>query len=321
MAGHHQVVRRLRPANRRRRDSHESGITMNETFFSNGQVSTQSQTWKSSVAKEREQFERRKTMVKRIAPEQFQSCARPTGEPCEIVPRTYEEWMQHQSEVKQMEIEEMKRNIKIKQDLRKAGPDARTPFVSAFAAGSKFEDGRSAVLSQMSIWTAITGSLDHVRISWPKLDELRLHGDSRENGKTRCGRFLPPPCLPAQQHIAIEERALVKSNPLDQIGPLHQGGLGPVERLMANKSMDADPGFELEGAELIGESLMREVGCWLPPYVPEWSVHRQQLASTSDHFDFRMYGDVYEEEPGAWSWIADSIEESLYEVSTLASRG
>ena len=294
---------------------------MNETFFNNGQVTTQSQTWKSSVAKEKEQFERRKAMVKRIAPEQFQPCARPTGEPCEIFPRTCEEWMQHQSEMKQLEIEEMKRNIKIKQDLRNAEPDARAPFTSAFEAGNKFDDGRSAVLSQMSIWTAAIAPPENVRATWPKLDELRLHGDSRESGKTRCGRFLPPPCLPVQQHIAIEERTLVKSKPLDEIGPLHQDGLAPVERLMANKLVDEDPEFEREGAQLIGDGLMQDVGSWAPAYVPQWSVHQRHMANTSDYLDSTMmYGDMYGDEAECWGWTADIMEDTFYEVSSPLSR-
>lgn len=289
MAGDGQGRKTSKVISRHRRDSIDSSIQMNETFFEESQIYTQSQTWKSERAKDREQFERKKNLVKRIAPEQFRNPARPTRGPCEIVPHSYEEWVQHQSEIKQMEIEIMKRNISIKEQRINSGPDARKPLKSSFdPSNEKFQDGRAAVLSQPTVWSHLPElPIKHLIAPWPSQDELRFYGDNRENGRTRCGRFFPPPRLPGHEDIPIEERILLRSFALDEIGPLHSGGPRPSEIQQANHFLDNDDEFKETGLFLIGLSLMEEVGKWKPPFEPDWVCEQRETRATQGVIDFQ----------------------------------
>ena len=283
--------------------SQDSAIHLNEVFFRNTKVCTQPQTWKSSKMKEKEQFGRIKELVRYFAPEQFKNPSRPTYGPCAIVPRDYEEWVQYQSGIKMVQIEQMKMQIKIKEDLRNAGPDARLPVNSVFCTPDKFNDNRTAVLGQVSIWTKDLGSPGKSSAPWPEKDELRLYGDNRENGKTRCGRFLPPPRHPDQDHIPTEERKLKGAHPLDRIGALHEQGPPPVQLRLANSNMDKDGAFMAEGEMLIGRSLLREeLGEQRTPLRLKPTHDEDRMIATPSYTDASY--EATDESIASWTWAA-----------------
>jgi hypothetical protein len=264
--------------------STDSNAQVNQFFFDPIQpVFNASQTWKSEQAREREQFERKKNLIKHIAPEQFRDAAKPTNKPCEIVPRNYNEWVQHQADVKRMEIEEMNKTIKIKEDRKNAGSHARLPIKSAFGINGKQLKAKnlSTVLAQPTVFTPFYEATDiRPQAQWPCHAELHWDGDSRENcnAKTRCGRFLPALRDPRDENVMYSERRQLAQLPLDQTAITnHLYGFGPPPRVFieANMIMDKDPRFESAGQFYLGADLMQEIGEWKEPHIPDWLMEQK----------------------------------------------
>ena len=166
---------------------------------------SQSQTWKSDEAKQRDQFDRRKILLQHFAPEQFKPRAKPANEPANIVPQTY---LQYQIHKKELEAEEMLNKIAFL-EAKKARSNLE-PIRQAFN-GKVFKSGRSSVLSQLTIWSDnFEPTYEHPQIAWPDRDQLHEDGEKRENKftPTRCGRFLPALPLPRHRclHAAVSSR-------------------------------------------------------------------------------------------------------------------
>ena len=249
----------------------DSGLSVkvgNSVFFvtpSHPATLSQSQTWKSEEAKQRDQFDRAKILLQYFAPEQFKNRAKPANEPANIVPQTF---LQYQIHIKELEAEKMLNKIAMLEAKKK-----RTnlePVGTAFN-GKVFKSGRSSVLSQLTIWSNnFQPTKEHPQIAWPDHDQLREDGEKRENkfAPTRCGRFLPALRYP-------DTGVFMPQYHLDQVGPLRSQGPSPAVCMQENEAMDLDEAFEAKGVECLGNDLMAEVGHQQPRFVPEWLARQR----------------------------------------------
>jgi len=248
-----------------------SGVQMNSVFFGENKSPvppsyTHTATWKSHQVRDREEFERLRQRVKHFAPEQFRLKAKPTREPCHIVPKNTAEWRQHQVDMMAIAQAEEERNCELLKAQIAAHhkiPRGKRKIKSMFGRGAKvFSDGRGPVLSQPTIWSAEYAVSGMPQAKWPDPAELRSNGDSRENdqAKTRCGRFLPPPRAPENEAEVSHEQPILRQFPLDQTGPIFSAGPRPDEIQNQNSEMNDDPSFEFLGRVLLGASLMKEIG-------------------------------------------------------------
>lgn len=241
----------------------------------------QSQTWKSEEAKQRDKFDRSRSLVQFFAPEHFKQCAKPTNGPANIVPQTF---LQYQIYEKETQAENLLNKIALLEakKIRKGLASIRPAFDSKV-----FKSDRSAVLSQSTIWSGnFQPTYDHPQIDWPDREQLHEDGEKRENkfAPTRCGRFLPALRYP-------DTGVFMMQYPLDQVGPLRSQGPTPAECKMTNEEMDFDDAFEAHGVELLGYDLMGEVGHQQPPFVPDWLAqqrHAKELVS-GQYYQYQEY--------------------------------
>ena len=256
-----------------------------KTFFGNQQqrtlavvpanppTHTSSVTWKSQAVKDKEEYERFRQRVRHLAPEQFKAYAKPGRERSEIFPQNVGEWLMHKKEVLAMAEVENKKNcdmLKAKIEASEKIPKQQRKIKSAFGEGGKvFKDGFSPVLYLPTIWSA--GYLAKPA-NWPAKGEMQWNGDSRQCNlaKTKCGRFLPPPRVPADPAARLREPPFIKQLPFDETGPVYASGPRPDEVYTNNMEMNHDPEFEACGSFLLGGGLMKEIGEWKAPFVPEW---------------------------------------------------
>ncbi|EHY60810.1 hypothetical protein HRR83_000576 [Exophiala dermatitidis] len=243
---------------------------------------TSSITWKSKAVKEKEEFERVKQRVRHFAPEQFRAKAKPGHAPSEIFPQNVGEWITHKKEMLAMAEAEKQKNC----DLLKAQilaqekiPKHQRKLKPVFGKDGKvFTNGLSPVLGLPTIWSA---EYKGEPAPWPTVGEMQWNGDSRECvlARTKCGRFLPPPRVPAEpkSSVPFQDLPYKRQLPLDQTGPIFCNGPRPDEIHSNNAEMDNDPEFEAQGNFYLGSELMEELGEWKPPYVPEWQQEQHAM--------------------------------------------
>lgn len=260
--------------------TNNSGLQGNQSFFHNHQQQlavvpshTASITWKSAWVKEKEEYERLKQRVRHFAPALFKVDARPEVDPTQVFPQNRSEWVEHKRGYLAM-VEAEKRkdimNLKAQIAAMEKKPSGQKQIMRAFR-GKVFKDGLSAVLALPTVFSVNYDGFGQGISNWPSRGELQWNGDSRQNGhaKTKCGRFLPPPRVPAISAISFQEQYFMRPWPLDETGPIHTMGARPDEVQYENAIMDNDPEFEATGAAWLGSDLMAEVGEWSEPYVPE----------------------------------------------------
>lgn len=171
---------------------------------------SQSKTWTSNDALERQRFKRMSNLLYHFVPKS------------PFVPRNYQQWVDHRAAMKDMEREDMLQKIERRKIERPSprAPKIRTSFIAEADKMHLFEDNRSAVLAMPSIWSSyFQDTPDRPYAPWPDRDELRYEGDDR--AKTNVGRFLPLPRRPGNETVTWKAREqLMILSPLDSIGPL-----------------------------------------------------------------------------------------------------
>ncbi|KIW93521.1 uncharacterized protein Z519_06126 [Cladophialophora bantiana CBS 173.52] len=273
---------------------------------------TSSVTWKSQAVKDKEEYERVKQRVRHFVPEHFKANAKPSGRPSEIFPQTVAEWLTHKKEILALAEAEQKRNCEMLKAQIKARPKiekSQRKIKSVFGEHGKiFSDGLSPVLGFPTIWSAeYLGQVAR----WPSNGEMQWNGDDRQSmlAKTKCGRFLPPPRAPVEPSGPFREPVFLRQLPFDEAGPIFCMGPRPDEIYVSNADMDRDPQFEALGNLFLGAELMREVGEWKSPLVPEW-----QLATTEGAMVF-YEGDGFVGTPaiGSEMWYDESMQAEMWQ--------
>ena len=170
---------------------------------------SQSKSWKSSDARDKDQYARLSTLLHHFVPES------------PFVPRTYAVWVQHRASMNAMEMENIKRSISIKQSRNTV---AAKIAIKLLLEGKTFTDNRSAVLSHETIWAPWSSPTDkHPEALWPDRTEFQYEGDDR--AKSDVGRFLPLPRKPGNETVNWKARdQLHPYRPLDHVGMFREDG-------------------------------------------------------------------------------------------------
>ena len=231
---------------------------------------SQSKTWKSAEARDREQFTRLSNLIGHFVPHS------------PFTPRTFAEWNSHREGMVESKKEDLIKDIKIRQDRKTR--DSQIPFQSAFGLPNviSYGENRAAVLSQHTVWSPwYTPTLVRPAAPWPDKSEMSYEGNGRAD--TRCGRYLPVPRRPGNETATWKARDLLPVFPLDKVGPLYNGQppthhvlqtfyhqypvLGefttsynewpaPEEVRIANNRMNRDPLFQANAEWCVGDDLM-----------------------------------------------------------------
>ena len=232
------------------------------TFFSdNSSMSlshAQSKTWKSSDAKERDQFSRVKNLVYHFVPDS------------PFPPQDLAEWTAHRAAMYDEKREALLRDIGTMQARRSI--DSRFPFASTFGPDSQhpLNDNRSTVLSLPSIWSATYSPLsDRPDAKWPERVEMQHEGEDRaggDGGKTNFGRFLPLPRKPSNLTVKWSERAVMEPLSIIDLTGIRPGTndeegrvIGMPDIWMQNMIMNSDEDFWDQGEHYLGKGLMEEL--------------------------------------------------------------
>lgn len=82
--------------------------------------------------------------------------------------------------------------------------------------GKCFNDGRSAVLAQRTIWSRqYVPSVDKPQAPWPTIEEMREEGDERATSKF--GRFPGLPRMPGNETAGWRARVQLQQHPMDEV--------------------------------------------------------------------------------------------------------
>jgi hypothetical protein len=219
---------------------------------------SQSKTWKSTDARERDQFSRVKNLLYHFVPDS------------PFPPQTLAEWMTHRAAMHDEGKETLLKSIALKQALKSA--NSRIPFKSAFGSHGKhcLVDNRSTVLSLPSIWSpTYTPPLGRPDAEWPERAEMQHEGEDRasgDGGKINFGRFLPLPRQPVNETVKWELKAVME--PLSMIdvtgirpNTIDEGGniVDLPEVWNQNMTMDFDDEFWEQGEKYLGKELTDEL--------------------------------------------------------------
>jgi hypothetical protein len=205
---------------------------------------SQSKTWKSNDTKEKDQYSRLSTLLHHFVPES------------PFVPRSYPVWVQHRAMMNAMEMDDMKKNIAIKQSRNTA---AAKVVIKPVLDGKTYNDNRSAVLAHETIWASWSTPTDeHPEALWPDRTEFQYEGDDR--AKSDVGRFLPLPRKPGNETVNWKSREQVQPyRPLDHVGMFKEDGTPDLE--MRQGCDDLRWGGKIEDmvAILLGTELIAEL--------------------------------------------------------------
>jgi hypothetical protein len=205
---------------------------------------SQSKTWKSGDTKEKDQFARLSTLLHHFVPES------------PFVPRNYAVWVQHRTSMNEMEMDNMKRNIAIKQSRNTvADKIALKPVLH----GKTFNDNRSTVLSNETIWAPWSLPTDkHPEALWPDRTEFQYEGDDR--AKSAVGRFLPLPRKPGNETVNWKAREQLQPyRPLDHVGMFKEDGTPDIDLRQSCDGLHQGREYEGMVAMLLGEELISEL--------------------------------------------------------------
>ena len=136
-----------------------------------------------------------------------------------FVPRQFSEWIQHRAQYTAIQTEQEKRRLAHVEATCASGFEAGQCAIIPALGGSIFNDGRSAVLGQLTIWSVWAKSPEPRKLApWPGKDELKEEGDERHTSDFT--RFLPIPRVPGNETVAWKQKALVRAYYLDYVLPV-----------------------------------------------------------------------------------------------------
>ena len=205
---------------------------------------SQSKTWKSNDAQEKDQYARLSTLLHHFVPES------------PFVPRIYGDWVEHRAMINAMDMDQMKRNIAIKQSRSVI---AAKIDIKPLLGGKTFTDNRSAVLSHETIWAPWSVATDkHPEALWPDRTEFQYEGDDR--AKSDVGRFLPLPRRPGNETVNWKAREQLQSHrPLDHVGMFKEDGTPDIEMRQYCDGLHQGREYEVLVGMFVGEALIAEL--------------------------------------------------------------
>lgn len=123
-------------------------------------------------------------------------------------------------------------------------------------SGYGFQDSRSAVLSEPTIFNAFYGWWDQVS-TWPSWEEMRYEGEERIATDRLHRRFPCTPRIVGNGTVAWQQRRFVDPLPLDNFD---RKVLSQVDVFMRTHNIPELEFDDIEGAQAIGKDLMDLLG-------------------------------------------------------------
>ena len=163
-----------------------------------------------------------------------------------FVPRQFSEWIQHRAQYTAIQTEQEKRRLAHVEATRTSGFEAGQYEIMPAFGGNVFNDGRSAVLGQLTIWSVWTEGPKLRQLAyWPGRDELKEEGDERHTSDFT--RFLPIPRVPGNETVAWKQKALVRAHYLDYVLPI--GTIKWTDDTRVKEAMEI--GIEVSSDEIV----------------------------------------------------------------------
>ena len=159
-----------------------------------------------------------------------------------FVPRTFLEWLSHRFGMKELNIKELCRRIKVFEAVVALGPD-RHRIKNTFD-GKNFEDGNSGVLALETIWTPWNeSSSNRPQAPWPCYQEMKEEGDERNT--SGFGRFPALPRVKTNDTVNYKHRGVLVAAPFDRVWPVPppetvDGGVGDSDDAIAEALLGRD---------------------------------------------------------------------------------
>jgi hypothetical protein len=229
--------------------------------------------WKSRGQKQEDMYKKIRRHVKHMAPGLVSNNSNAVGEQYRIFPQNRQEFSNLQSAVWAMradELEDGARKLRAVIEAMEKLPRAQRMIKPAFGKNGKaLKHVYSTVLCQPSVWTPQYCDLDPgLRADWPEHAELTWNGDIAEKhkGNSGYGRYFPPPHEVGEPSDSFLTKRIIFPTAMDQTGGPFQNHPDFTTIQQANWEMEWDETFEEEGAALVGEELMKEVG------LPNWQM-------------------------------------------------
>jgi hypothetical protein len=234
---------------------------------------TQTMKWKSRGQKQEDLYKKIRRHVRHVAPSLVSNHPNPVGDQYKIFPQNRQDFSNLQSAMWAMRADELEDNARKLRALIEAMeklPATQRKIKPAFEKeGKELKDVFGTVLCQPTVWTPAYCDRDaNLRADWPEHAELIWNGDTAEKhkGKSGYGRCFPPLHEVGQPGNSFLTKKLLFPTPMDQTGGPFQNHPDVIEVSQANWEMEWDENFEEEGAALVGEGLMKEVG------LPNWKM-------------------------------------------------
>lgn len=120
--------------------------------------------------------------------------------------------------------------------------------------GKRFDDGRSAVLAQRTIWSQqYVPSEEKPQAPWPTIEEMREEGDERATSEF--GRFPGVPRMPGNETVAWRARAQLPQYPMDEVWR------SPCKETYEDARRESPPEEMEEMEALLGKELVDALDC------------------------------------------------------------
>lgn len=134
-----------------------------------------------------------------------------------FVPKNFTQWLIHRAEVNEMKAKDLTRTMAIKEAEFQS--EILKERVRAAFARKNFDDGRSSVTAQETIWAPWSRpTLRRPFASWPCHQEMKEEGDERNT--SGFGRFPALPRIAANETVNYKYRNVIEATDLDRVWPL-----------------------------------------------------------------------------------------------------
>lgn len=134
-----------------------------------------------------------------------------------FVPTNFTQWLIHRAEVNEINAKELARKLANKE--AEIQSEILKERVRAAFARKIFDDGRSGVTAQETIWAPWTRpTVRRPQASWPCYQEMKEEGDERNT--SGFGRFPALPRIEANETVNYKYRNVIEATDLDRVWPL-----------------------------------------------------------------------------------------------------
>ena len=207
-----------------------------------------------------------------------------------FVPQDFAGWIDFRATSAAAEAEDRKARLAEKEAQCKAGLGKSVHSIALPFDGRIFNDNRSAVLAQHTIWSPWSQPTEFQPFApWPTKDEMKEEGDERHT--SGFGRFLAVPRVPGNETVAYKQKAFLPVYPMDHVCPVPTLGWTLTHEIFENAEDLAETcvSYEVSGEEKEIEDQLTLMGKEDTDDSAEiingtnvWEVHAQQIVPAEE---------------------------------------